>query len=453
MGTVSFFVPDPLPDAHRSALDTACLAGGYDTTPVPTRRTLAPGRLTLARDGTESGCVMVAWPAAGLPAGTVSLTATLRERPEPYHLGVELARGRVNRLRTQTAEWRHIGLQLDPDDAAELRALTRRFGDLVLAPDAPGATAAADECLARAYRLADRLARTFADQLLHTRLGESGRLPTRLATRLTGLPPNPERDRLPGVVSAVRITPDWAAIEPTESQYHWGPLDGLVDWAVDAGLAVSVGPVIDLAGGRFPDWLKAWAGDLPSLAAFTCDFVETVVRRYQSRVRRWVPLGGFNQHDALGLAEDDRLRLASRLLEAAAHTHPDGELVLSVAQPWGDYLTEETHTYTPLVFVDTLIRAGFGFAAVDLELVGGPPTAGSKPRDALEVYRLLELFAVLGVPLELTTGRADDWPETAVAVAVALPQVRQVTWATDDTTAGATRPGGLLESLRADAVA
>jgi hypothetical protein len=451
MGTVSFFVPDPLPDAHRSALDTACLAGGYDTTPVPTRRGFAPGRLTLTRDGTESGVAMVAWPAAGLPDGTVTLTATLRERPEPYHLLVELARGRVNRLRTQAAEWQQIGLQLEPADAAELKALTRRFGGLVLQPDDPGSGGVAEECLGRAYRLADRLTRTFAEQLLHTRLSELGKLPTRLAVRLSELPSEADRRRLPSVASAVRLVPDWAAIEPTESGYAWGPLDALVDWAAGSGLAVSLGPVVDLAAGRLPDWLWAWSGDLPSLAAFACDFVETVVRRYQDRVGVWVPIGGFNVHDTLGLAEDDRLRLAARLLESAMNAHPGGELVANVAQPWGDYLAGEAHTYTPLVFVDTLVRAGFGFAAIDLHLTAGPPPAGSHPRDALEVYRLLELFAVLGVPLELTTGPADGWPATAAALASTLPQVRQVTWA-GDLADGVAGPGGLMESLRANGV-
>ena len=288
---------------------------------------------------------------------------------------------------------------------------------------------------------------------MQTRLGEVGRLPTRLAARLTALPRASERDRIAGLVSAVRLVPDWSATEPTESAYEWGPLDAAVDWAEAAGLAVSIGPVVDLAGGQYPDWLKAWAGDLPSLAAFTCDFVETVVRRYHGRVRAWVPIGGFNQADALGMTEDDRIRLAARLIEAVSRTDPKAELVLSVAQPWGDYLGEETYTYTPLVFADTLVRAGFSFAALDLELLAGPPPAGSRPRDALEVYRLLELFAVLGLPLELTTGRAAGWPEAAVALAVVLPQVRQVTWATADSADGPLQAGGLFQHLRTHAVA
>jgi hypothetical protein len=445
MGTVSFLVPDPLSPAQRAAVEVALHTGGYDATPVPTRRTVGVGRLTLTRDASDSGTVGVPWPLAGVPDGTLSLTSTLRERPEPYHLLLELARGRVNRLRTQLAEWGQIGFQPEPADDAELAALSKQFGRLALDPAAPTVTAAAEDCLARAYHLADRLARTFARQLRQTRHAEAGRLPTRLAVRTDR--PLDFRD-LATRVTAVRAVPDWRQIEPTESGYDWATLDAILDGATAAGLPVSVGPILDLAGGRVPDWLLPWAGDFPSLAAFTCDFVETVVRRYQGRVRTWVPVGGFNQADALGLAEDDRIRLAARLLEAAGKTDPGGELVLTVGQPWGDYLTDEAYTYSPLVFADTLMRAGFQFAALDLELVAGPPPAGSRPRDALEAYRLLDLFAVLGLPLELTAGGA-DWPRTAVEVAAALPQVRQVTWVADDR-AGAADPGGLFAGLRRD---
>ena len=450
MGTVSFFVPDPLPPDRRAAAASAYLAGGYDLTAVPTRRQLSPGRLDLTRDGSESGYVQAAWPADGLPDGTVTLSATLRERAEPYHLAMELARGRVNRLRCQVADWTAIGMEVPADEAAELRAVTRRFGELVRNPSSPVADALAGEVLARAHHLADALTRTFAEQLLHTRLG-GGRLPTRLAAKLTAAPVGAERERLSGLITAVRVVPDWAAIEPTESAYEWAALDEAVDWATAAGLPLSVGPILDLAGGRYPAWLAAWAGDLPSLAAFTCDFVETVVRRYQGRVAAWLPVGGFNQTDTLGMAEDDRIRLAARLLESAIRTDPAAELVLSVAQPWGDYLCEEAYTYSPLVFADTLVRAGFNFAALDLELLAGRPPAGSRPRDGLEVFRVFEQFAVLGIPLSLTAGGA-DWAEAAAGLAVALPQFRQVTWAAGDTVSGPLRPDGLFQRLRADVV-
>ena len=47
MGTVTFLLPDPLPAEAARCLDGACLAVGYDQSPVPTRRRIEDGRLEL----------------------------------------------------------------------------------------------------------------------------------------------------------------------------------------------------------------------------------------------------------------------------------------------------------------------------------------------------------------------------------------------------------------------
>src|SRR5689334_6132080 len=121
MGTVSFLTPDALSPIAQRCLEQACLAGGYDLTPVPTRRRPEAGRLGLTKDANESGYLWVPWPLPGVGCPVV-LSATLRERPEPYDLLLELARGKLNHVRVQTAEWEAIGLTLEPEDRAELRA-------------------------------------------------------------------------------------------------------------------------------------------------------------------------------------------------------------------------------------------------------------------------------------------------------------------------------------------
>src|SRR5207248_8473100 len=163
-------------------------------------------------------------------------------------------------------------------------------------------------------------------------------------------------------------------------------------------------------------WAAGWQGALPTLAAFMCDFLETVLSRYKGDVRRWVVCAGFNQADALGLDDDDRLRLAFRLFEAASHIDPNLELVLSVAQPWGDYLANESHTISPLTFPDDLIRAGLRMSAVEVELRAGVVPRGSPPRDLLDTARLPDLFGRLGLPLEVVLSLpAGGGPDPAAA--------------------------------------
>jgi hypothetical protein len=436
MGTVSFVLADALPADARQAAGRACLAGGYDLAPVPTKVQVENDRLVLRKEPAESGVVLVDWPVATVGPVTCS-SATLRDRVEPYHLVVELARGRVNQLRLRVTEWSALGLEVPAEDQAELADLTRRFGKLTLSPTDADALALGDEILTRSYRLGDRLARLVADLLVRNRAANATVPPPGISCRLARRPSREDEARFLETFTAVRLVPDWSLIEPTESGYDWQPFEDVLRWAEGVGLEVSVGPLVDLTNGPFPGWLRQWDGDMPSLATFMCDFAETLIRRYQNRVRTWQVFAGFNHADALGLGEDDRLRLAARLLEATRQTDPAAEWVVGIAQPWGDYLCSEDYTYSPLVFADTLLRAGFRFAAVELEVFTGAGGRASRPRDPLDTFRMLELFGVLGMPLEVSVGcplhpatavYPQGWADIALTLTAAMPHVRRVGW-------------------------
>ena len=124
MGSMSFLLPNNAPPSALADLPFACIAGGYDNMPAPTRVQLANGQLKLFRDVDESGALVVPWevPGAGRLMGT---TATLIERPDPYRFSVELARGKINQLRSQAADWRMVGLQIPDAVDAQVRDASR----------------------------------------------------------------------------------------------------------------------------------------------------------------------------------------------------------------------------------------------------------------------------------------------------------------------------------------
>jgi len=216
------------------------------------------------------------------------------------------------------------------------------------------------------------------------------------------------------------------------------------------------GPLIDFAWG-LPDWLELWTGDVPSLAGFMCDYVQEVVKRYKGHFQRWQLTAGSNNADALGLSEDDLVRLTVRIAEAAWQVKPDLELVLGLSQPWGEYLLDEEHTYSPFIFADTLLRAGLQIAALDLELHMGVGQRGTYCRDLLETSRMLDMYAMLGVPLQVslaypasdqpdklsrdpnaqvfgywrdgfTEEAQADWAAQFTRLLICKPRVRNVTW-------------------------
>src|SRR5262245_12712753 len=111
MGSMSFRLPADLsPDAERE-LERACVAGGQDGMPFLTQIAVESGLLQVRRSVDESGVLEVPWQIEG--AGRLMLgSATLMERPVPYRLLLELARGKVNQLRNQTSDWVQGGLIL-----------------------------------------------------------------------------------------------------------------------------------------------------------------------------------------------------------------------------------------------------------------------------------------------------------------------------------------------------
>ncbi len=283
------------------------------------------------------------------------------------------------------------------------------------------------------------------------------RIDSLLACRLNEVPPVPLDGLFKHSFNTVCLPLSWRLCEPIESNYNWEATDRVLDWAQEQQLHVTAGPLIDFSKAGVPDWLRAWDGDLPSLASFMCDYLETAIARYRNRIRRWLITAGSNCSLSLGLSEDDLIRLTARLAEAAWGIDPNLEVVIGLAQPWGDYLTGEYFNYSPFSFADTLLRAGLPLAGFELEWHMGTSPRGSFCRDPLDASRQLDMFAMLGCPLQvalsypsssepdaladptLTVGSAGwwhginpaaqaDWAETYSSVALAKSFVNGVYW-------------------------
>ena len=475
MWPISFTLPETVPPAASATLSLARFAGGYDQTHVPTTIEIRDGLLIASRRPQESGSLLVPWPIDGLGL-VLTATATIRDRAQPYNLLVELARGKLNQVRCQSADWTEMGLRLPGDFVAQLSSLTRLFGTAVHTDSSAEASAISERVLQQSHTLAARLVQIYIEQLFATRLHEGAKLTTRFAARSTAAPFPSHAAEYRGTFNAAQVAIRWRDIEPLEGRYEWAATDQAVSAAVAAGVPITGGPVIDLTSDYLPAWASVWGGDLLTLAAFMCDFLETVVRRYKAHVRRWVVVAGANQSDALDITDDDRFRLVARLFEAAAHVDPKLELVLSIAQPWGDYMGSEDQTITPLAFADDLSRVGVKLSAVEIELRPGVLPRGSLPRDLLETSRTLDLFSVLGLPVEVVlscpSSAAPDanavggqsvweqgwpagpsaehqaaWGAAFAALALCKPHVRAVTWDHwSDTTPHLTPNGGIIDA-------
>src|SRR3954470_15506950 len=168
MGTMSFLLPATVTAEAARELERACIAGGYDNMPFPTRDRVANGQLSLQRDVDESGYLVAPWQIDGF-GRLMGPSAPLIERPDPYRLVVELARGKVNQLRGQTADWKMVGLHVPDDLDAAILAASRQFGRAITRATPAEADAEAQAALTAGYQAADRLVRLYAEQIIEAR--------------------------------------------------------------------------------------------------------------------------------------------------------------------------------------------------------------------------------------------------------------------------------------------
>ncbi len=419
MGKMTFQLPGGLSADVARELERTCMAGGPDNMPWPTDLHFTPGQMAVLRSVDESGYLVTPWTVDGLGL-LMGTSATLIERNHSYRLLTELARGKINQVRCQASDWRMGGLQLAPDLEKAITEASNAFGRAITSP--PGESdSLAQGALDQAYSAAQMLVRAYLEQVLQVRHQRQERLDTAFACRVgPAAPAEAVAAAFASAFNTVALPLSWCTVESEEASYRWDAADALVDWATKQNLGLTAGPLIDFSSAQLPAWLWLWERDLPSLATFMCRFVEAAVRRYRSRIRRWQVTAASNCANLLSLSEDDLLQLTYRLGEVARQVDPGLELVVGIAQPWGEYMAVADRTHSPFIFADTLIRSGLNLTALDIEVVMGIEPRGSYCRDLLETSRLLDLYALLGVPLRVTLG----YPSSADPDLDADPELR-----------------------------
>ncbi|MHB1558338.1 MAG: endo-1,4-beta-xylanase [Isosphaeraceae bacterium] len=474
MGVMKFRLPsnDPAqaPPEFRKAYVT-----GLDRTPARVAIEIRNGVMSCLRETTESGRLFVPWPVAG--HGTLMVgTATLAERPSAYVLAVELARGKLNDVRNQLADWVQMGLRTTPELQAALEQAQGAFIRAATSADQPEASlAAAREAVRLATNAGDQLMKAYTNQVFQSRLSGTSRLPTHLAFLQTGdpqgLPPAVEWAR---TFNACQAGVSWRQVAPNEGQYRWDILESQLTWARKHRLAIEAGPLIEFRKGALPDWLWLWEGDFETISGLVADYVRQAVTRFKGKVPVWHVIHRTAGGEILGLNEEEQVRIAARAVQIARQADPSAQVTIGVDRPWGEWMGSSHFQLGPLHLCDYLLRAELGISGIALEIAPGYSAPGSHMRDLFEFSRLLDLYSLLNVPLHLWMvmpaaagpdpgaepgirvetaqwpGPPDpnlqaSWASRWLALAIAKPFVRSVTWLQAADTLPHTYPhGGLV---------
>ncbi len=398
MGQLRFRVPQ-IDQYDRRVWETAYITG-FEGIPWACETQIADDQFIISRAIDESGKVHIVWPSKSL--GNILLTTTsLRLTDEPYHLALELARGTISRLRNQTFEWQRIGLKLSSDFlalaegalASFLDAVTCRDDDLVRSQFAQAAIDQAAEATAD-------LSAMFSAQAIESRLQQEGRFST-----LMGIALAPESsvsklgESLKSCFNLLSVDLDMAAVESVTGKRNYQHFDQQIDWAGEHGFRVCGGPLVNFRKGSLPKWVSLIDQSFESVLNATCQHIRETVDRYRGRVHVWNVATALNVPGELYWSDEQTLRFAVSIIEAVRHSDQRSPVLLTIDQPWSEYLRDHDEGISPLHFADALIRADLGLSGLALEINLNVWPDGSLPRDPLEIGMLVDRWAQLGLPL------------------------------------------------------
>ncbi len=373
---------------------------GPDELPWFGRAYFSGNQLIVERNESDSGRVFVPWQIDG--AGQVLAgTSTLMERDRPYLLEVELARGMVNSLRNQVAQWEMMGVAIPAALRAQVLEGTLQFSRAsTMQNDGPAAAGWAERSLATTAGAMDRLAIEYAQQSLEVRRSQARPITPWFGVHLgEGQPSAAVARQLSSAFNMVSVPTTWRKIQVLEGRRNWEIADAQIQWAQQAGLRVCAGPLLELDDRGVPDWTYLWEGDLNSLLSFMLDHVRHVVERYRGRVHLWQVAARMTHGHALGLNEEARLQVAAKAINTVRQLDPTTPVVITFDQPWAEFLANEQLDLAPLHFADALTRADLGLSGVGLQIDVDYHPGGSIHRGPLAISRLIDTWSLLELPL------------------------------------------------------
>ena len=396
MGQMLFAIPRP-ERLVPGAAEMAYLASG-DAIPWECRVTLADDAMSIERDTRESGYLHFPWKAG--ERGLVQIcSGSLMERPKPYNLPVELARGTLNRLRNQASLWQSAGMVIPTKFTEALHAATVAFAGAATNQNEPQeAQDKAEEAIGLGLDAAEVLCQEFAQQVLAIRRSQQTATSVLLGARLHAPPTGEAAAKFLAAFNMAVVSAHWPDLEPKQGEFQWEATDRLVAWAQENNLRLCMGPLVQMDKHSLPDWLFLDDG-YEEVQASVLNFVEAVVKRYSGKIQLWHVTARMNQDGAFAYSEEQRLRLVVEAVDRVRANDNRTPMVVSFNQPWAEYIARKDQELTPINFADTLVRGELGLAGVGMEIHYGYWPGGTLPRDTLEVSRQLDRWSQIGVPM------------------------------------------------------
>lgn len=401
MGQFHFAVPSDAPQLLEQTLWKDAYICGIEGVPWECRNSVSDGVLSIKRPVDSSGKLYLTCPTKGLGYRTVS-TCSLIPTDLPHPLFLELARGCCSRVREQSSNWERAGLSLG-DNFYEL--LDRGTMQFLNAAEARSDLRESSICAIEAidtleHAIAD-LGKSFAAQSIAYRKQREPQLGTLLACSVVPGSPvsSAHSDRFENAFNCASVRLNWGTIESEAGRFDFESSDRTLAWCAERGIRVLAGPLLDFRKELMPPWLYLIEDDFDTLIQSVTQFAKAVVERYRGKVQLWNCAAGLNTPGPIPLDDEQVMRLAVAILQVVRIADPNTPAIISMDQPFGEYLAKHRDGISGLHFADALARSRLGMAGVGLDIRMNYANESTMPRSAVDLGQLVDRWGTLGMPM------------------------------------------------------
>lgn len=396
-------------------------------------------------------------------------TCLLPHRDRPYLLELELARHRIMLFLNKLEEWGLSYISNDDPIVIAFEEARTAFTESLVARDpsgeyTPQQARSAKVALCKAIEASEGLARYCAQRQLTNRLDPPEDTKPIAAPRFGILVPNeqfaePLRKIVAGTFDFMVSTMRWNEIEREEGRFSFVETDRWIEWAVRQGrIPVVGGPILDFSPASIPEWMGVWGQDYQSVREFAYEHAKRVVTRYRRTVNRWVAVSGLNLNRGFSFSVDQMIELTRLSVLIVRKLHPSAKVVVEVTEPWGEHVSANPESLSPLLYAELALESGMQIDALGLRIQLGDRSPGRSMRDLCQLSALLDDYAAFERPIDVTAigvpsapvpqSNTDDeqdcepgwwrspwspvqqaeWMTEALTIITSKPYIRSVAW-------------------------
>ncbi len=381
---------------------TGAYVFGQDDIPVRADLVADKGQISCIKRTAGPHGLALLWD-AGRPGRMLLPTARLPDRKHPYNLNVELARAQIMQLVQKREDWGLFDYEKAQPLNDEFNRVRRQFIASLTCDNPTEAARVADEALAQALTLGEKMALFHSDIFLQRRRQSNAGARVGFGCLVDLLSGNDRyRQRLSEAFDFISIPTAWKHLGPRERSYKWEHVDDWVNWAGARGRPIHAGPLVSFDPADVPEWLYIWEHDYEALRDMIYEHIQRVVQRYEQKVRMWRVVSGLNAYNSFNLSFEQIMELTRMSCSLVKKLAPQSVVLIDLVGPWGEYYARNQRTIPPMLYASMAIQSGIKFDAFGVQIYMGAPRDGMYVRDLMQISAMLDEFVGFGVPLEVT---------------------------------------------------